>query len=235
MIFRIHTGRVTLHSLSTLLWMSLIVVSKANTKSFTPFRISSKVFRRNWPYGNAGWKRIAVSTSKLQRRYTEVGRIIQKNKVNALGLWLWNLRTFLVLKREILMSMFSSFFRGNWCHTNKPTFYRFSERFNGERRAVWLITYWFKFKICSFPKYTEIREYVVLMSSVSFDCTHRCGQMFSFMKNMKSGSRNMSVEILKAWMWILTREIQRDVGGLSKQKMCQVCHHWLICFKTSTV
>jgi hypothetical protein len=35
----------------------------------------------------------------------------------------------------------------------------------------------------------------------------------------------MSVEILKAWMWILTREIQRDVGGLSKQKMCQVCHH----------
>jgi hypothetical protein len=49
------------------------------------------------------------------------------------------------------------------------------------------------------------------MSSVLFDCTHRCGQMFSVVKNMESGSRNMSVEILKAWMRILTREIQRDV------------------------
>lgn len=69
----------------------------------------------------------------------------------------------------------------------------------------------FNSKYVPWQKYTEIRQYVVLMSSVLFDCTHRCGQMFSVVKNMESGSRNMSVEILKAWMRILTREIQRDV------------------------
>jgi hypothetical protein len=38
-----------------------------------------------------------------------VGHIIQKNKVTASGLCLWNLMTFLVLKRKMLMRTFSSF------------------------------------------------------------------------------------------------------------------------------